>query len=142
MLFRSGVALWLVHEELADYELADIRDLVFATPWRTLALAALCTAGSFLVLVSQDWLALRQLGKSLPLPRVALAATASYAISNSAGQALISGGSLRLRFYTAWGLEPDEVASIVVFCTLSYFVGVSALLLFSLPWLQIGRAHV
>ncbi|MGB3135904.1 MAG: hypothetical protein WBG38_11065 [Nodosilinea sp.] len=43
----------------------------------------------------------------------------SYAISNSVGFALLSGSTIRYRFYSKWGLSPGKIGQIIAFCNLS-----------------------
>lgn len=126
-----GIALWFAHQEIVDYHIDDITELLFSAPPRALLLALLCTAGSYTILACYDLLGLRHVGHSLSLPKVMLASFTGFAVSNNVGHALISGGSLRYRFYSGWGLNGVEIASIVLFGTITYFLAVGSLLLSS-----------
>lgn len=119
-------ALWLLHRELAEYRFHDIlRDLESISPFRLL-LAVVLTIASYLALTGYDTLAIRHLGHDLSYPRIALASFIGYAVSNNAGHSLFTGGSVRYRFYTSWGFSPMDVARVVAFCTLTFWMGLAA----------------
>lgn len=119
-------ALWLFHRELAAYRFHDIlRDLESLSPFRLL-LAVVLTIASYLALTGYDTLAIRHLGHDLSYPRIALASFIGYAVSNNAGHSLFTGGSVRYRFYTSWGFSPMDVARVVAFCTLTFWMGLAA----------------
>jgi len=93
---------------------------------RTQILAALAlTSASYLVLTAYDFLALHYVGRRLRVRDTLFASFVAYAFSNSIGFALVSGGSLRYRFYTGLGLRPVAIGEIVVFCTVTYSLGVT-----------------
>ena len=71
------------------------------------------TAVNYAVLTGYDFLAFAYLGRSLPWRRVAVASFVAYAISNNVGFGMLSGASVRYRFYTRWGLTADELTRIV-----------------------------
>ncbi len=118
-----AVAIAVVHHEMQVYKWSEIRAAITAlSPLGLLAACAMSLFG-YLVLTFYDWLALEYAGEKLPYRRVALAAFLSYAISNNVGHALISGGSMRYRLYSGWGVPPGAIAKVVVFCALTYIVG-------------------
>lgn len=123
------LALWLVHRELDSYHISDLSQVVFGfAPITLLQAVALATIG-YVVLAGYDLLALHWIGKPLPLRQVMLAAFTGFAVSNSVGHALLSGGSMRYRFYSGWGLNGIDIARVVVCSTLTYFIGSGSLLL-------------
>lgn len=122
-LFLS--ALWILHRELADTHLAEIRQALDRVPASGLLLAALGTLGSYLALTGYDMLALRHLGRALPYPRVALNAFIATTVGHNLGMAMLSAGAVRLRLYTAAGLAATEVAGLVALVGLSFAVGVT-----------------
>jgi len=130
-----ALALWLVRRELQEYHVHDLASIVFSFEPSTLLIALLLAAAGYIVLSGYDLLALRWIDKPLPLPRVMLAAFVGFSVSNNVGHALFSGGSLRYRFYSSWGLNGVDIARVVLFSTLTYFIGSGTLLLgcFLLP---------
>jgi phosphatidylglycerol lysyltransferase len=120
------LATWALHRQLSEISLNDVlRDLGRLPLWALLAAVGL-TGVNYLFLTGYDVLALRYAGVVLPYRRAALVALISYAISNSVGMALLSGSSIRLRFYSLWGLGAGTIARIIAFCNLSFWVGLLA----------------
>lgn len=118
-----AIALGVVHHEMQIYKWAEIRSAVTGLTARSLLAASSMALFGYLVLTFYDWLALEYAGERLPYRRVALAAFLSYAISNNVGHALISGGTMRYRLYSSWGVPAGAIAKVVVFCALTYIVG-------------------
>jgi phosphatidylglycerol lysyltransferase len=88
-----------------------------------LALAALVTAVNYGVLTGYDFLAFAYLGKHLPRRRVAVTSFLAYAISNNVGFAMLSGASVRYRFYTRWGVTAEELSRIVFSYVVTFWLG-------------------
>ena len=124
-LFSLAVAV--VHHELALYRWHEITRAIAALPTSTLTVAIALSLASYGVLTVYDWLAIKYVGAKLPYPRVALAAFLSYAISNNVGHAMISGGSMRYRLYSSWGLSPGMIAKVIALCSLTYLLGAATL---------------
>lgn len=87
------------------------------------AVIAFGTMISYLVLTGYDWLSLRFLKKTIPYPRVALASYVGYSISKNLGISWLTGGSMRYRFYSRWGMTLKEVSKLVVFNTTTFLCG-------------------
>ncbi len=120
-------ALWLLRRELAAYRYRDVATALAALPaWRPAA-AILATLTSYLLLTVHDSLALRYLGKPLAYRRTAFASFIGQAVSHTAGHSLLSGGSLRYRLYSGWGLSAIEVAAVAGFCDLALWSGYATL---------------
>ena len=71
------------------------------------------TALNYAALTGYDLLAFAYIGKPLPRARIALASFLAYAIANNVGFAMLSGASVRYRFYTRWGVTAEELSRIV-----------------------------
>jgi len=119
-------ALWVLHRALAEYRYQDVVAYLEGLPHLQLAAALLATALSYLVTTGYDWLALRYIRRPLPWPKVGFAALLSYAFSNSVGLSVLTSSSLRYRLYSSWGLTAVEIAKIVVFATLTLWLGILA----------------
>jgi phosphatidylglycerol lysyltransferase len=127
-LLLFGLALFIVHRQLGTRNFDQIVASVRAVPASVLAEAIALTIINYLLLGGYDLLALRYTGhRQVPLLKVLTAALISYPISNNTGQAWASGGSVRYRFYSAWGIPGWDVLKISLFLTLTYFLGVLAL---------------
>ncbi len=123
-LLLFSAALWALHHGLAEYQYQDITAYLRTLPaWQSGA-ALLATALSYLVTTGYDWLALRYIRQPLPWRKVSFAALLSYAFSNSVGLSMLASGSLRYRLYSSWGMSALEIAKIVVFTTLTLWLGI------------------
>jgi phosphatidylglycerol lysyltransferase len=112
---------------LAEMHLADVRAAIAALPIFAMLASIAFTAASFATLVGYDWSALRYLGQELPLRVMALASFCGYAIGNTVGLALLTGGSVRFRIYTAAGMSSEDVGRVTLFCVVAFGFGVSAM---------------
>jgi phosphatidylglycerol lysyltransferase len=97
-------------------------DLSNVAGWR-LALAVALTAVNYGVLTGYDFLAFAYLGKHLPPVRIAIASFLAYAISNNVGFAMLSGASVRYRFYTRWGVTAEELSRLVFSYVVTFWLG-------------------
>jgi phosphatidylglycerol lysyltransferase len=112
---------------LAEMRLADVSTAIASLPIRAPLASLMLTCGSFLVLVGYDWSALRYVGRRLPLRIVALGSFCGYAIGNTVGFALLSGGSVRFRIYSAAGLASEDVGRVALFCVTAFGFGICAI---------------
>jgi len=123
-LVLFGVALWLLQRALNQYRYQDVAAYFRGLPpWQLLA-ALIATALAYGVATGYDWLALRYIRRPLRWRQVGFAAALAYAFSNSVGLSLLASGSLRYRLYSSWGLTAVEVAKIVAFTTLTFWLGI------------------
>ena len=119
-----SLALWSMHHELATLHYRDIRAALNAVPRSRLLLGLAFTACGYAALISYDWMALRYIRRPLATRRVAFVGFVSYALSQSLGFPMLLGGSLRYRFYTAWGLSSADIAMAVGFNAVTFWIGV------------------
>ncbi|HCB14276.1 MAG TPA: bifunctional lysylphosphatidylglycerol flippase/synthetase MprF [Gammaproteobacteria bacterium] len=122
MLFVA--ALWVLHQALAEYRYQDVVAYFRQLPGIQLYAALLGTAFSYLLTTGYDWLALRYIRQPLPWLKVGFAALLSYAFSNSVGLSVLTSSSLRYRLYSSWGLTAVDIARIVLFTTLTLWLGI------------------
>ena len=123
LLFTA--ALWMLHRELTGIPLdAVLARFTSVTPL-ALGLALLFTAASYLILTGYDALALHYVGRPLPYPQVALTSFIATVVGHNFGAAMLSGGAIRLRMYSAVGLSATEVAAVVALVGLTFGIGVT-----------------
>jgi hypothetical protein len=122
-LLLFGISLWAISHELQEYNSQDLIRSLKETTHRGLLLGLLITLLNYLTITGYDTLAVRYIGHPLPYYRTALAAVISIAISNSIGLALLTGSAVRYRLYPAWGLSVIDIAHIIAFCNLSFWLG-------------------
>jgi phosphatidylglycerol lysyltransferase len=131
-LLIFSVAVFVLHHSLSHLRWSDVLEELARTKPRHIVFAAFCVVGSYLMLMLYDALALRIVGHKLPYWRIAETSFTAYAVGHSVGLSSISGGSVRLRHYSAAGLKAMEIAAVVVLCSVTFTMGVSALLGLSL----------
>ncbi len=114
--------------KIADrYKYEDIVAHLHELPWWQIGIALGLTVISYLLLTCYDWLALVYLKRKLPYRRIALASFVGYTFSHNLGFALVTGSSVRYRLYTLWGLSPSQIAQLVLFCSVTFFLGLFAM---------------
>jgi len=96
---------------------------ITAIPGRSLILAIILAALNYLTLPLCDALAVRLLHRPIPVHKSTFAGAISYGISNTIGFAFLSDTAIRYRFYSRWSFSAKEVAQIVAFCHLSFWLG-------------------
>ncbi len=117
-------ALALAHLlEETNYD-AVVEALFAIAGWRLAAALAL-TALSFAALTLYDYNAFIAIGRPQSWQRIAPGAVAAYAVAQTAGFGPLSGGAIRLRYYTPLGVGPAEIARVVVFVTIAFGAGLA-----------------
>ena len=124
-LFAAGA--WVLHRELSQVSYPELRRTLRGLPPAALFLAVLCTAANYAVLTGFDVLAFRYVGRPMAWWKTVVASFTGYAISNSVGFALISGTSVRYRFYSRWGMTAGEISRVVVFYSGTFWLGLLVL---------------
>lgn len=120
-------ALLVLHRELATLHYHQLTRDLFAVPGRQLALAVVLTVANYVVLTGYDLAAVTWAGLALPRRRVAAVSLLSYAIANSVGLGMLSGASVRYRFYTRWGVAAPDLSRVVLFYTTTFALGLLTL---------------
>lgn len=120
-------ALAVLRLELREMSWQTLTADILATRPSRVSLAVVLTALSYLVLTGYDQLAFVYVGRTLPRAQIAATSFLAYAISHSVGFAMLSGVSLRYRFYTRWGVTAEELSRIVFFYSVTFWLGLSGL---------------
>lgn len=118
-----GAALWILHRELRAYSYPEVMAALRALPRARLALGLACTAASYGLLTGYDALACRYLALALRYRQIALASFVGYAFSHNVGASFLGGGAIRYRLYSSWGLQAGEIATIVAFNGVTFWLG-------------------
>jgi glycosyltransferase 2 family protein len=100
-----------------------------------IALAALCVVGAFCTLTFYDFFALRTIGKvHVPYRIAALSSFTSYSIGHNIGATVFTGGAIRFRIYSDYGLNAVDVAKICFISGLTFWLGNAFVLGLGLAW--------
>ena len=124
-LFALGVVA--LYHLLRPVRAADVIAQLRATRWSVLATAFGATALGYVALIGYDWSALRYLGKKVPLRVIAVGGFLGYSFGNTIGISIVSGGAVRYRVYSAFGLSAFEVASVSAFVALAFGLGMTVI---------------
>src|SRR3954449_10879115 len=86
-----------------------------------IALAALCVVGAFCTLTFYDFFALRTSGRNhVPYRIAALSSFPSYPIGHNIGATVFTGGAIRFRIYSDYGLSAIDVAKVCFLSGLTF----------------------
>jgi phosphatidylglycerol lysyltransferase len=117
------LAGWALYRELHAYHLRDILQQLHSLPSARVLMAVLFAAASYLAATGYDTLGARYIRRPLPYHRTALAAFIGTTFSNNLGFGLLTGGSMRMRLYSAWGLSVVEISQLLAFDSLTLWLG-------------------
>ncbi|URL58647.1 bifunctional lysylphosphatidylglycerol flippase/synthetase MprF [Luteibacter flocculans] len=121
------LALWALHAMASEVTYRQIAGYVHTLPNTDIGLAVLLTGAGYAVMTLYDWFGLASIGRRLPPRRVGLISFISYAFSNALGMSLLISGSIRYRFYVQAGLSTGEIGRVVLYTTMSFWLGLAAL---------------
>ena len=107
----------------------DLGRVATAIGTRDVTRAAPFVALGYFALTFYDLLALRTLDRrEVPWRIAALASFTSYAVGHNLGASAVTGGAVRWRVYSAFGLTAIEVAKLCVIAGLTFWLGNAAVL--------------
>ena len=122
-----ALALWALHLLARHVTYHEIRQYIEGVSRGRLLLAIALTTLGFGVMSLYDRFGLAAIGKSLPWRRVTFISFIIYAFSNAVGMSLLVSGSIRYRFYLQNGLGTTEIAKLILYTTLAFWLGLLAL---------------
>jgi phosphatidylglycerol lysyltransferase len=122
-----AAALEVIRTEVRALSWPELTADVVGLPRGQLALAIVLTALNYAVLTGYDQLAFAYIGKTLPRARIAWTSFLAYAIANNVGLMMLSGASVRYRFYTRWGVTTEDLSRIVFSYSVTFWLGLFAL---------------
>src|SRR6476659_1927174 len=101
-----GIACYVLFHMLRGIDSGEVIDAIKRTAPRQIVMAALFVAAGYFTLTFYDWFAVRAIGHTeVPYRVNALAAFTSYSIGHNVGASVFTGGAVRYRIYSAWGLN-------------------------------------
>ncbi len=121
LIIVAAVVLYRILRHIDPDELVDA---IEATDWHTLIIAGLFVVAGYLTLTFYDLFALRTIGRTeIPYRVAALAGFTSYAVGHNVGASVFSGGAVRYRVYSSWGLSVIDVTKICFIAGLTFWLG-------------------
>jgi uncharacterized membrane protein YbhN (UPF0104 family) len=109
---------------LRGIDVAQVVVALKATDRSDVVLASLFVAAGYFTLTFYDLFALRTIGANhVPYRVAALAGFTSYSVGHNVGATVVTGGAVRYRVYSAWGLTAFDVAKICFIAGLTFWLG-------------------
>ncbi len=138
-----GTACYVLYHMLRGIDIAEVLDAIKGTEPSQIGLAALFVALGYFTLTFYDWFAVRAIGRTdVPYRVNALAAFTSYSIGHNVGASVFTGGAVRYRIYSAWGLNAIDVAKVCFLAGLTFWLGNAAVLGLGIAWHPEAAANI
>ncbi len=138
-----AIAALVLYNILRGIELKEVGQALVTTDPRNILLAALFVAGGYFTLTFYDLFALRTIGRyDVPYRIAALAGFTSYAIGHNVGASVFTGGAVRYRIYSAWGLDAIEVAKLCFIAGLTFWLGNATVLGLGIAYAPEGASAI
>ena len=119
-----GIAAVVLFHMLRDIDTEEVISALKATPPHHIAAAAFFVACGYFTLTFYDLFALRTIGRNeIPYRIAALTGFTSYSIGHNIGATVFTGGAVRYRIYSMYGLDAIEVAKICFIAGLTFWLG-------------------
>lgn len=124
-----GIACYVLYHMLRGIDFNEVLEAIKSTEPSQIAMAALFVAAGYFTLTFYDLFATRAIGHAhVPYRINALAAFTSYSIGHNVGASVFTGGAVRYRIYSAYGLNAIDVAKICFLAGLTFWLGNAAVL--------------
>ena len=117
-----AAAVWALTWQLRDLRWDDLFHQLEAIPLHRILTAIAATFAAYLVLAVYDHTAFRYIGRRMAFGRVAFVSSISYAFSHNLGFGALTGGAVRFRFYADWGVPPGDIARVVLYAGIVYYL--------------------
>jgi len=123
LLILSAAALALYYA-LRDIDVDKVISALRTQPRQTIWIASIFVITGYVTLIFYDVFALRTIGhRAVPFRVAAVASFTSYTIGHALGAATLTGGFVRLRVYSAWGLSVIDVAKMAFITGMTFCLG-------------------
>lgn len=123
VLIAAGFVLY---DKLGDLDLEHIWERLHETSWEAIGISLGCTAAAYLVLTVYDSTAFAYIRRPMAFTRIMYVSFVAYAFSHNIGVGAVSGGSVRYRFYSRWGVSTYDIATVIIFGGMAYVLGIIA----------------
>ena len=119
-----AIAAVVLYRKLHNISISKVLTAMATVEYRDVAIAALYVAAGYFTLTFYDLFALRTIGrKDVPYRVAAFAGFTSYSIGHNVGASVFTGGAVRYRIYSGWGLDAVEVAKLCFIAGLTFWLG-------------------
>ncbi len=119
-----ALSLWVLDRQLQPLQLTEILVSFAGIEPLSVVFASAFTFLSYIALISYDFLAMRYIGQSVLYKEILRSSFTSTSISYSIGFNPLTGGSLRYRLYSAYGLTVLQIGKVITFCSITFWLGI------------------
>jgi glycosyltransferase 2 family protein len=124
-----AVASFVLYALLRDADFDKVVATLKAQSIGRVAIAGAFVIAGYITLTFYDYFALYAIGRhKVPYAIAALASFTSFTIGHSLGAAALTGGLIRLRIYSVWGLTVFDIAKIAFITSMTFWLGNAFLL--------------
>jgi uncharacterized membrane protein YbhN (UPF0104 family) len=119
-----AIAAMALFHILRHIRVAKVIEAMLAAHTSDIVWASVFVAGGYFTLTFYDLFALRTIGWAKVPYRVAmLASFTSYSIGHNVGASVLTGGAVRYRIYSTWGLDAIAVTKLCFVAGLTFWLG-------------------
>jgi uncharacterized membrane protein YbhN (UPF0104 family) len=119
-----AVAAVVLYHKLHNINVGKVLTAMATVEYRDVAISAMFVALGYFTLTFYDLFALRTIGrKDVPYRIAALGGFTSYSVGHNVGASVFTGGAVRYRIYSQWGLDAIEVAKLCFIAGLTFWLG-------------------
>jgi hypothetical protein len=119
-----SISVYILWRRLQNLDVDRVIAALAAKPLHEIFAAAAAIAASYVTLTFYDWFALRTIGaRHVPYRIAALASFTSYSIGHNIGATVFSGGAIRYRIYSYYGLRLIDIAKLCFVTGLTFWLG-------------------
>lgn len=130
-----ALAMFTLWRLLKNIDFNKVLLALKATPPETIGLAAIFVAIGYLALTFYDYFGLHTIGRGdVPYRTAAFASFTSFTIGHNLGATVFTGGAVRYRIYSAYGLGVVDIAKIAFVTGLTFWLGNSFMLGGAMAW--------
>ena len=126
-LLVFALVVLVLHHQLAHLHVKRVLAHLHAIPRPQLLAALGFTALSYWLLSTYELLALRYLRRVMPYTRIVLNSFITYSFSHTLGFAAFTQTAIRLRLYATASITAIDVATVSVFCSVSFGIGLATI---------------
>lgn len=112
----------MLYRQLSKYSLEELKNSILNIPAKNLVYASIASFVGYVALSTYDYLALKYVKQKLETWKWVLTGFIGFSVSNNAGHAIVSGGAIRYRFYSHWGVNTGNIVKMVTFSGFTYLV--------------------
>ena len=134
LLLLGALVVKALFTVVAQISYGQVVEAVRATPGSALLLSVAVTTLAYFALTFYDRTALAYVGVRLPHAVVGKTAFIAYALSNTIGLGMLTGGAVRLRLYGAAGLEAGVISRVILFNAAGFTVGTTVVGAAAMVW--------